>query len=182
MKLSQQEDGERDLTGSSMIEKQNLMIPFSTQNFMTLCSYPLSRKENTPVFSGYSQAVIEALDGVNLCPDKIEIHLLKKSIVEASKFKTYLTQEELVRDQGFEVTSFRVRAFFNAMMILKFGTCPDSGINITRNREALHISGPVDYYPTLGKFVRGSGLEINYRTGFAKDVYMGIAPSVTGSI
>ena len=117
------------------IEELKLQIPFSLKNLKMLSEHPLKGKENTPVFHKDSYAPV--FDQCGLCSDKVRIFFMRKHVADQSRDLPYLQQEAKMREQRLEVTPILPRALYDAVCILRTGTCPDS---VRRPMHALRIS------------------------------------------
>jgi hypothetical protein len=158
--------------------KLDLTISFSLKNLQTLCSYPLRGKENMPVFN--EDFMNGVFDQCNPSPDQVRVYFMRKCIVEQSKDRSYPDQKRLVEDQGFEVTSLKVRALFDAIMILESGTCPDNKNSLqstfARTSDTVNTNYGVGLQVIIGSFAQGVGVNVmGYDS--SDDRSMGVVPS-----
>ena len=65
-----------------------------------------------------------------------------------------------VTKRGWEVISPSRRGFYNAINILKTGTCPDHRPSIyARSSEIVNVGG-FDYQAAIGSFLPGQGMDV----------------------
>ena len=165
-----------ELPQGTTIVKHDLMIPFSLKNLRMLCAYPLKGKENTPVFDKNSW------EGVfNQCsahPSKVTVYFMRKCVADQSRNKSYATQQLLVKSKGFEVTPLRERVLFDAVEILKFGTCPDIQSPVwafTRTADVVRFNGN-DYPSVIGGYTPRVSVCVDVND-YDSD-FVGVAPGV----
>ena len=148
-------------TGNSTETGEVLEIPFSLKNHKMLCRYPLSGKENMPVFDEGSFS--EVFKQCDTCPDKVSVYFMREQVAKQSRDKTYAAQEELVRTQGFEVTPLSIRALSDSVEILTSGTCPDNQTPWTFARTSDVVRyGNNAYQSVIGGFAPRAGVDVNF--------------------
>ena len=137
-----------------------LEIPFSLRNHKMLCSYPLSGKENMPVFDKDSDS--DVFEQCDTYPNKVTVYFMRKQVSEQSRKKTYTTQEELVKTQGFEVTPLSIRALSDSVEILTSGTCSDNRNPWTYARTSDVVRyGSNAYQSVIGGFAPRAGVRVD---------------------
>ena len=83
-------------TGNSTETGEVLEIPFSLKNHKMLCRYPLSGKENMPVFDKDSDS--EVFEQCDTCPVIVSVYFMRKKIAEQSRKKTYADSRRACKD------------------------------------------------------------------------------------
>lgn len=106
---------------STAIERKTLKIPFSLMNLKMLCKYPLKGSET--IFNDWN--FFSIFEKCGLCPNKVTICFMRIRIADQTRSMLYPQQEGLVKGAGFEVTPLLPRALYDAICILRTGTCPD---------------------------------------------------------
>lgn len=144
----------------AMIAPKELTVPFSFNNLKALAKYPLAGIKNGPVFDSSSEA--EVFNQCNAPSDQNRVLIMRKEVVARNTpFTGDHGQKAQVINQRCEVMTVRLRAFYNAIMILKNGTCPDSQNPLTYVRSAEHVSfGTTTYKAGIGGFVPGVGVRV----------------------
>ncbi len=162
---------------------EKLQIPLGIYNLKILCENPLAGKENGPVFSYFR---LEILDQCNTLPVKMRVCFMRKCIAPGSRNQSYSAQKALVKSHGFGVTSLIERVFFNAVGILKFGTCQDGQNPLTYARTSDSIT-ILSAFPiaiagskhelVVGGFALRKGADVS-NSGYVHDS-IGVAPGVS---
>ncbi len=91
-------------------------------------------------------------------------------------------QQTLVTSCGQRVVTVRERAFYDAINILKTGTCPDTRTPWTyaRSAEIVHRNG-FNYRAVVGGFAPGAGVYVYYFLDFAHE-NVGVGPGVPAEV
>lgn len=141
------------------IIKEELIIPFSLNNLVVLCSYPLKGKEYLPVFG--KKFANAWTDHYKPCSDKITVSFMRRATYYRSARVRDLDWKERDLDfLKFNEVSLIHRALFSAMEILSSGRTEDikssywcsfaRTINFSKKNDQLFI----------GNFQRGIGLDV----------------------
>jgi hypothetical protein len=167
IELPKQENKHSNSTETSTVERRELTFPLSLKNLNVICSYPLRGKENMPVFAKdhplFQPLGAEILNQCSTHPDKIGVYFMRKQVAKQTKWEFYANQKKLVEFKGFKVTPLKERALFDAVNILKSGTCPDKLVykrgtiyvhNCVRNSDTVFCHNRA-YQSSIGGFNRG---------------------------
>ncbi|MES2200224.1 MAG: hypothetical protein V4489_08665 [Chlamydiota bacterium] len=159
----------------ALIEKAELTVPFSFKNLKMLTTYPLSRKGNGPVFDkGSGPAVFEQC---YTPPDQNRILIMRREVVGTNRlFNSERDQNALVTNRGWKVVTVRQRGFYDAIEILKTGTCSDGQAPWTYARSAER-----DCKVAIGGFASSVGVLVSHNYGFAHD-FVGVVPGVFAEV
>jgi hypothetical protein len=108
------------------------------------------------------------------------VWFMREHIAEQSRNKRYSDQQNLVEAQGDKVTPFIVRAVFDAVRILKTGTCPDNVLDhgpgsAVRTSNLYRVSSIV-YQPYIEAFTPGKGILVTYGRLFWATDSLGVIP------
>ena len=160
------------------IEELKLQIPFSLKNLKMLSEHPLKGKENTPVF--HKASYVAVFDQCGLCSDKVRIFFMRKHVADQSRDLPYLQQEAKMREQRLEVTPILPRALYDAVCILRTGTCPDASGTYAPTPDLVRV-GNRDYHSILGGFAPRAGAFVGRSYCDARDDF-GVAPGVSAEV
>jgi hypothetical protein len=173
---------ESEQTLANTTKKSKLHSPLSLKNIKVLCSYPLKRKENRPVFfDKYSNndAIFTQCD---TRPDIITVYFMRRNVIEKSKGMSYNEQQRLVKDKGFEVTPLRVRVLFDVVGILKDGTCPEARapqLSYSCHPETVLFNNYI-FHLAVGGFTLLGGLQVIPQLGNSTE--FGVVPGVPAEV
>jgi hypothetical protein len=165
------------LENSWLDDEEALMIPLTLKNLKVLCAHPLQGAENGPVFSHFSDLV---LDQRNVCPDKINVSFISERVAEETRGKNYLTQEKLLKERGFNVASLRHCILRDAAPILLTGTYADDECTYARNSDLIHVGNNV-YHSVVGGFAPRSGVCV-LTSYYVRDAYIAVVPCVPAEV
>jgi hypothetical protein len=155
-----------------------LVIPFTLSNFRILCCYPLSGGENKPVFdwglSGDAPFQFCAPPTTKVIP-----HLMRKLSPSEMFFKHAPDQKKEIESKGFKTTTTRVRAFYNAVQILKDKTCLDSAkpLSFVRTFDHTKLQPEISTPFVIGRYEPQKGLQILEKSDASS--YVGAIPSIS---
>ena len=117
----------------------------------------------------------EAFNQCGTCSSKVEVYFMRKRVAEQSRKMSYIDQESLVKAQGFEVTPLKERSLFDAVLILKSGTCPDdrNPWTLARTSDTIHFGANV-YQSSIGGFDPLEGVHVGRNESV--DSTIGVVP------
>jgi hypothetical protein len=150
-----------DLVVQPLVEGQQVEVRFTLKNMRVLCAYPLKGAENGPVF--HPKSLNEVFDQCgNICPDKVQVYFMMERVANLSRNLPFLDQTHFVEKQGLQVMPLRERALYDAICILKSGTCPDNRDPWTyaRTSDIFHIFGSARQ-SAIGGFVPRAGVRVS---------------------
>jgi len=147
----------------SEIRQQELIVPFTLKNLMTLTCFPLKRVSNGPVFD--ERCDTEVIEPCNAAPTRNSLLIMGK-VAQAARLNT-TEQAHKVNQHGFKAATVRQRAIHNAIRILKTGINPEQYWMIVRSPESVNANNNV-VYPVLGEFGKDLGMSIYGDAGQAK--------------
>jgi hypothetical protein len=146
---------------SAAIEEKQIKIPLSLQNLKMLCLYPLKGKEKMPVFS--LNSILAIFKQCGLPTHKTNVYFMRRHIVEESRGKSYVEQEQILKNHGDEVIPLKPRTLFDAISILQTGNCPDDvGVSqrtFVRHPDTIPL-GNSSYRSVIGGFEPFSGVTL----------------------
>ena len=158
-----------------------LQIPFSLKNLKMLCEHPLIGHKHMPVFGKDSYQPV--FDQCGLCSDKVRVYFMRKRVADQTRSLPYLQQEGKARDQGLEVTPMLPRALYDAVCILRSGTCPDNRerepVTYARTSDLVRV-GNSTYPSEIGGFAPRAGADVN-SSGYDYDL-IGVAPGGSAEV
>ncbi|MES2200223.1 MAG: hypothetical protein V4489_08660 [Chlamydiota bacterium] len=164
------------------IVKAELTIPFSFKNLRMLAAYPLAGKEKGPVFEGESAP--EVFELCNTPLDQNGILIMRRKVVGRNRvFNGEQGQNALVTNRGWKVVTVRQRGFYDAIEILKTGTCSDNRAPYTYARSAERISQEVEEATVgiIGGFAPNVGVFLSSSYG-ASVGSCGVVPGVSAEV
>ena len=165
----------------SAVEERVLQIPFSLKNLKMLCEYPLRGGEHMPVFDKSSYQPV--FDQCGPCLDSVRIYFMRKRVADQTRSLPYPQQEGKAREQGLEVTPILPRALYDAVCILRSGTCPDNREPPTstyaRTSDLARV-GNSTYHSVLGGFAPRAGADVSISDDDYVDI--GVAPGVSAEV
>jgi hypothetical protein len=169
--------GSKQNSETNTTGKSELKIPLSLKNIKTLSSYPLERRYDMPVFDPEFNG--EVFKQCNTYPDKTSVYFMRRHVViDQSRKKSYDEQKRLTEDKGFDVTPLRIRVLFDAVSILKNGSCPDSkNLELIYSRHSESVQHGT--YGSLLTFVGGFtsfGQGLRVFSSYSANGYTGTAP------
>ncbi len=141
---------------------KEMEIPFTLRNRKLVIEHT---NPNKPMFRFF---LPDALVQCNAAPEKTEFWVMREVVVYQNK--AYSVQKTLIEGkEGYKLVPLRVRLVFDAFMICKMGTCPDTGApNWTYARTADMVQLFGSSWPMqIGGYVSGSGVHICYDFGDA---------------
>jgi hypothetical protein len=156
-----------------------ITVPFSFKNLKMLATYPLAGMENGRVFNSDSSPTV--FNQCNASQDRNRILIMRKEVV--GRNMPFDGKNVLVTSCGQRVVTVRERAFYDAINILKTGTCPDNRTPWTyaRSAEFVHING-FNYRAAIGGFAPGAGVSVvHYCYGFTRDC-VGVGPGASAEV
>jgi hypothetical protein len=165
-------DATGTLISTHWFPKKKITVPFSFKNLKMLTTRPLAGMENGPVFNPNSN--YDFFNQCNAPPNLNKILIMRKAVVGGGM--PFEAQKALVTSYGQRVVTVRERALYNAVEILKTGTCPDLS-TYARSAEPVHSDGR-DYKAAIGFFAPKYGLYIGGSSvGFAS-IDLGVVSGV----
>lgn len=174
-------DASGNLVEVSVAERAEITVPFSLKNLKMLAKYPLAGMENGPVFNRNLRSVV--VDRCNPPSDRNRLLIMRKEVVARGKpFDGEHGQNAQVTNRGLEVATVRQRALFNAIHVLKTGTCSDSRKPWTYARSAEYVRGLLGhhYRAVVGSFAPGVGMTI-YDPDFESET-TGVVPAISAEV
>jgi hypothetical protein len=156
---------------------KELVISLSLKNFKPVFSCPLKGRENMPILCNN-----RVFDQCGASSDKTSVYFMRRCIVEGSRGLVYAKQEQLVEQYGFGVTPIRVRALFDAIIILESGTCSDARGKLwsfARSPDMLD-RGDGARHVCVGAFFPGAGVTILESNSVSAEI--GVAPGVYADV
>jgi hypothetical protein len=145
------------------IVPREIMVPFSFKNLKMLAIYPLAGMENGPVFDlTSSSSSSRVFNQCNTLQDQNRILIMRKEVVGRNMpFDGEQGQQTLVTSCGQRVVTVRERAFYDAINILKTGTCSDNQApwSFARSAEVVLING-FNFRAAIGGFAPGAGVHV----------------------
>lgn len=162
------------------IVEEELTVPFSFKNLKMLATYPLAGMVHGCVFRPNSYK--EVFDQCNRPSDQNRILIMRRQAVKMNRsFGDTEGQKEEVSRQGLDIVTVRERAFFDAIQILRFGTCPDTEWTRVNSGEIVKYYNE-DRHANIGLFVRREGLAVfaNYTNDVNPN--LGVVPGVSGNL
>jgi hypothetical protein len=143
---------------------KEMRIPFTLRNRKLVIEHTNPEKK---VF-GYF--LPEALDQCNAAPEKTGFWVMREVVVYRNK--AYTVQKTLIEGkEGYKLVPLRVRLIFDALMIRKTGTCPDTEVPIltfARTADMVQLfDSPKPIF--IGIFDPGSGVHVYSSSDDAND-------------
>jgi hypothetical protein len=155
-----------------------LVASLSLENIKMCASYSLKEEEKMCVVCD-ERSDPEVFEQCGVSSDRTRVYLMRKYIVNGSRNLAYANQKALVESYGFGVTPICIRAFFDVISIVEFGTCPDvfePQQSYMRSSDRVQIQGR-DYYAAMGSFKSDVGLEVCALPDLARP-HIGVAPCI----
>ncbi len=137
---------------------KEMEIPFTLRNRQLVIEH------TNPGIKIFSYFFPEALVQCNAAPEKTGFWVMREVVVYQNK--DYIVQKTLIEGkEGYKLVPLRVRAVFDALMICKTGTCPDTGYpdwTFARPSDMVQLFG--EAVPmAIGGFAHGTGVSLFFR-------------------
>ncbi|MES2199572.1 MAG: hypothetical protein V4489_05350 [Chlamydiota bacterium] len=164
------------------IVNAELTVPFSFKNLRMLANYPLEKIGMGPVFNkGVENFGCEVFERCDTPPDQNRILIMRREVFGSDMlFNAKQHQRALVTNRGWKVVTVRQRGFYDVIMILKTGTCPDGAGPLTyaRSAESVRCKG-LDHKAAVGGFSSKTGLSVHYDNLVWAYGHVGVVPGVS---
>lgn len=162
----------------SHLIQNDVEVPCTFNNLKVQCDLQ-QRDGHARVFHRDSE--LGVLSQFDTCPDTSEVYFMRKYLVYRHGYPSL--QMATLKKRGFELTPLRVRALFDAVMILRSGTCPEyyrhyswSYIRTPNPRGNWDPSSQV----FIGHFYPGEGVFVTNIPHFTyDDSFFGVVSSVS---
>jgi hypothetical protein len=163
---------------------EELIVPFSFKNLITLAEHPLAGKKKGRVF--HPTPLAQVLEQCNAPSDHNRIFIMRREVVadngqiaQRTNRRWKLIKVRQNRKEG--LIKVRPRGFYNAIKILETGTCPDHSKTYVRTAERIKMGYYVDN-PAIGGFVPNGGLFFFFAHPFSLDYVLGVVPADSAEV
>jgi hypothetical protein len=104
---------------NSAPNEQELLIPFSFPNLVTLSQYPRAGQKNCPVFANVTNIVLDQCRG---SATKVSIFFMRRKMIKTGVDQTYWYHEIVAKKKGLEILPLLPQALSSTIRVLDLGT------------------------------------------------------------